>query len=555
MKHCLTALALVLATGAYAQTTPAPAPAPAAAPATASADAALTPDQASLRAHIAYLASDEMKGREAGTPEYDKAAAYVAEQMKRFGAQPAGDDGSYLQRVPLVSYKLTDKGTMSLTGAPRGTAPLAWGSDFVVSPNPSRASLTLTAPVVFVGYGIVAEGRDDYAGADVKGKIVAVMSGAPSNLQSEIRAHLGGAATKAAIAQSKGAVGIVTLESPTMAKMRPFSNNADNWDHARMTWAEKDGTGHIPAAKTPALGAISMAGAEKLFAGSGTTYAAAAAAVEGGQPSKPVALKGRLTASSTTAITQVPSYNVAGVIPGSDPQVGKEVVVLSAHLDHVGIGKAVNGDTIYNGAEDNAVGIASMLEVARKFQSSGQRPKRSVMFLAVTAEEKGLVGAEYFAFNPTVPKETLVANVNLDMPIITFPFEDVVAFGADRSTLGPMVRAAAEKMGVEYSPDPMPEQSFFVRSDHYRFVQQGIPAVFLWPGVKGPGKAAFDDFLTNHYHKPSDQLSTLKIDWQSGVRFVEANYAIASEIANSPQRPAWNKGDFFGLLYNGYGAK
>lgn len=543
MLRSLTALALVLSAPAFAQTAPArPA---------ATSVAQLTPEQAALRAHVAYLASDAMKGREAGTPEYDKAAAYVADQMKALGVQPAGDDGGYLQKVPLVSYKLTDKGSMKV-----GSTPLAFGKDYLPAANATRASMTIEGPVVFVGYGVVAPElqRDDYAGVDVKGKIVAVMSGAPASMASEIRAHYGNGSTKALAAEARGAVGIVTLETPTGAKVRPFSTSADSWDHARMTWAKADGTANVIAPSVTSAGSLSMAGAEKLFAGSGTTYAAVAAAAEAGQPVKPLALKNALSAASNTAITQVASSNVAGIIPGSDPKIGKEVVVISAHLDHVGIGKAVDGDTIYNGAMDNAVGIASMLEAARRFKDSGEKPKRSVMFLAVTAEEKGLVGADYFANNPTVPKETLVANVNLDMPIITFAFEDVVAFGADRSTLGPLVRAAAEKMGVGYSPDPMPEQGFFTRSDHYRFVQQGIPAVFLWPGVKGPGKAAFDDFLKNHYHKPSDEV-TLPIDWQAGVRFVEANYGIAREIANSDARPAWNKGDFFGVLYNGYGAK
>jgi hypothetical protein len=546
MTRSLTALALVLSMAACAQTPPV-ANAPAAPVAAAE---ATTPDQQALRAHIAMLSSDEMQGREAGTAAYDRAAQFVADQMKSLGVQPAGDAGSYLQRVPLVSFRSTDKGTMRA-----GSTPLVFGKEYLPSANPLRADMTIDAPVVFVGYGVTAPGenRDDYAGIDVRGKIVAVMSGAPASMASEIRAHYGNGTTKALEAAKRGAVGIVTLESPTAAKMRPFSAGVDNWDHARMTWARADGTPNVPAPSTPGVGALSMAGAEKLFAGSGTTYAAAAAAAEAGQPVKPMALANRLSATSKTEIKQVASSNVAGLIPGGDPALAKEIVVISAHLDHVGIGKAVDGDTIYNGAMDNSVGIASMLEVARRFRDSGEKPRRSIMLLAVTAEEKGLIGADYFAQNPTVPKEALVANVNLDMPIITYPFEDVVAFGADRSNLGGLVRAAAEKMGVAYSPDPMPEQGFFTRSDHYRFVQQGIPAVFLWPGVKGPGKAAFDDFLKNHYHKPSDEIGL--INWQSGVRFVEANYGIAREIANADARPAWNKGDFFGTLYNGYGAK
>ena len=328
MFRSLTALALVLSAPAIAQVAPRP----------AASASQLNPEQAALRAHIAYLASDAMKGREAGTPEYDKAAAYVADQMKALGVQPAGDDGGYLQKVPLVSYKLTDKGSMTV-----GATALAFGTEYLPAASATQAAMAIDAPVVFVGYGVVAPelGRDDYAGVDVKGKIVAVMSGAPASMASEIRAHYGNGGTKALVAEQRGAVGIVTLETPTGAKVRPFSASAASWDHARMTWAKADGTANVIAPSVTSAGSLSMAGAEKLFAGSGTTYAAVAAAAEAGQPVKPLALPAPLSATSNTAITQVASSNVAGIIPGSDPNIGKEVVVISAHLDHVGIGKAV----------------------------------------------------------------------------------------------------------------------------------------------------------------------------------------------------------------------
>ena len=201
---------------------------------------------------------------------------------------------------------------------------------------------------------------------------------------------------------------------------------------------------------------------------------------------------------------------------------------------------------------DNAVGVASLIEEARRFKTSGKPPRRSILFLAVTAEEKGLVGADYYAHNPTVPKANLVADVNLDMPIITYKFEDVTPFGAAHSTLGETVARAAAQIGVGMGGDPRPDEAFFVRSDHYRFVQQGIPSVFLWPGEKGPGKAATDAFLGSHYHQPSDDLiQQPAIDWESGARFVDVNYRIAREIADADQKPMWKKGDFFGTLFGG----
>ncbi|MFV0623861.1 M28 family metallopeptidase [Sphingomonas sp. ac-8] len=557
LSLALLATAAPIAAPALAQKAkPAPAAAAQAAPdvaaRNAAANAPLPADQAAMKAHVLFLASDAMRGREAGSPEYDIAARYVASQFYAAGLRPAGDQGSYLQKVPLLSYKAADKG-----GAAIGGDPLVFGEDYIPGANPANPTLVVDAPVVYVGYGLVAPsvGRDDYAAADVKGKIVAVVPGTPDGLNGEERAHFGSPATKAAIAMAHGAVGIVVLETPEAAKGQPFAKLAENWDRPRVTWAGRNGVAHVPAPSTPALGMLSQAAATKLFAGASTSWEQAAAALTGTTPFEAIELAKNLSVRMTTTSTPITSYNVAGMLPGSDPVVGKEVVVLTAHLDHVGVGEAVKGDTIYNGAMDNAVGIASLIEEAKRFQASGQPPKRSVLFLAVTAEEKGLVGSDYFANNPTVPKENLVADVNLDMPIITYKFTDVIAFGADRSTLGPIVRRAAAQAGASFSPDPMPEQGLFVRSDHYRFVQQGIPSVFLWPGEAGAGKEAVEKFFAEHYHQPSDEVvQDPAIDWESGSRFIQVNYQIARDIADAPERPMWNRGDFFGTLYGGIGA-
>ncbi|HTG37877.1 M28 family metallopeptidase [Sphingomonas sp.] len=552
-------LALSTSTVAIAQDVPAPAAAPDAAAVNTRVNAALPEAEAAMKAHVMFLASDAMQGREAGSATYDVAAQYVAAQFYAQGLRPAGDAGSYLQTVPLVSYKAADKGSFGWTRTGGSAQALVFGEDYIPGADPSRATTAIDAPVVFVGYGIDAPAfdRDDYAGVDVRGKVVAFFSGAPAGMPGEERAHFGNAANKAVTAQEKGAVGVILLESPTSAKVRPFSRLVEGWDHARMTWANADGTGFFAAPDAPSLGTLSMKGAEKLFAGARTPWAKVVATAESKAAKfRAVELPGRLSVKLSTETKPVTSYNVAGMLPGSDPALRDEVVVLTAHLDHVGVGTPKNGDAIYNGAMDNAVGIAALIEEAKRFKASGQAPKRSVLFLAVTAEEKGLVGADYFARHPTVPKENLVADVNLDMPILTYKFEDIVAFGADRSTLGQYVKNAATRLGVAVSADPMPDQGFFVRSDHYRFVQQGIPSVFVWPGAKGPGQAAFEAFLSTHYHQPSDEVGqTPPIDWASGVRFIEANYMIAREIADAAERPRWNKGDFFGTLYDGVGAK
>ena len=513
-------------------------------------DQSLPDDQAAMKAHVLFLASDALRGREAGSAEYMIAAEYVAAQFYAAGLKPAGDAGSYIQKVPLVTYRAADKGDVVLTRAGAAPVPLVFGEDYTPGTVAPAARTMIDAPVVFVGYGLVAPDyqRDDYARVDVRGKIVAYFGGAPIDFQSEERAHFQNPATKAVIAAQHGAVGAIVL---TRA---PLPGGSASYDRARTTWARPDGTGDAPG--VPVLATLSGAGSAKLFAGAKTPWdkiaprVADSKAIFAAEP-----LHVNAAVSLKTTFQPAASGNVAGLIPGSDPKLAREVVVLSAHLDHLGVGRPdAKGDAIYNGAEDNAVGIASLIEEAKRFKASAKPPRRTILFLAVTAEEKGLVGSDYFAKHPTVPIGSIVADVNFDMPILTYAFEDMTVFGADRSTLGPIVARAVSKLGVSMSPDPDPGQGYFVRSDHYRFVQQGVPSVFLWPGQKGPGKAAFADFIAHRYHRPSDDLSQ-PIDWAQGIRFVDANYAIAREIADSDARPRWNKGDFFGLLYHGYGAK
>lgn len=520
-------------------------------------NAPLPADQAAMKAHVLFLASDAMRGREAGSPEFAIAAQYVAAQFYAAGLRPGGDDGGYLQKVPLIAYKPADRGNFVWTAQGGQPLTLVFGEDFVPSPNPAKEETSLTAPVVFVGYGIVAPDykRDDYRGVDVKGKIVAFVGGAPANYDGEERAFFAGAPTKARIAAEHGAIGAIQIESPRTGRGNlPFAAVSRVWDRERVTWASGKITGGTDG--VPMLGVVSMAAAAKMFAGATIGWDQLRKAADSDNAAfRPVALKGSLSVAIKTEKRPLPSSNVIGLLPGSDPKLQDEIVILSAHLDHIGVGAPdKSGDTINNGAEDNAIGIASLIEEAKRFVASGKPPRRTILFLAVTAEEKGLVGSDYFANNPTVPLKSIVADVNLDMPLITYPFEDMVVFGAQRSTLGPIVERAAGSVGVSMSPDPMPEQGIFVRSDHFRFVQKGIPSVFLWPGEKGPGKAAWGDFMANHYHQPSDDLSQ-PIDWAQGVRFVTVNYTIAREIADNDERPRWNKGDYFGTYFGGYGAK
>jgi Zn-dependent M28 family amino/carboxypeptidase len=513
------------------------------APAQAQPDAAA----ANIKADMAYLASDRLKGREAGTPEYDMAARYVADRMKQIGLIPKGDKGGYFQHVPLLAFRTRDQGVLTLHDAAAHTVPLVFGADYLVRGNALAANLAVDAPLVFVGYGLVApeHGRDDYRGLNVKGKIVVALSGSPKFLQSEERAYYTNARTKLAAALAHGAVGFVSVDTLTGERLYPFANAVRQYQSWGMTWRKPDGTPFVPV-PLPSLAGISVAGAHKLLGANADKILAAAETRDGAV--KGFDLPWSLKADLHSEIKKMESENIVGLLPGSDPKLKDEYVVLSAHLDHLGITPPVNGDSINNGALDNASGVATTLEVARLF--AGKPARRSVLFLIDTAEEKGLIGAEYFAHNPTVPRAAIAADVDLDMPILTYDFTDVVAFGADRSTVGPSVRRAAAGMNVKLSPDPMPDEGIFTRSDHYRFVEQGIPAVFLLTGFANGGEAAFKDFLAHHYHKPSDDLS-LPIRYDMGAKFARLNYAITRELADTDVRPSWNKGDFFAAKFAG----
>lgn len=504
------------------------------------------PSADNMRAHMTFLADDLMQGRMPGTPGYDIAANYVAAQFALLHVKPAGENGTYLQKTPLVSYRPAEQGAISLIGNGR-PAVLKFGVDYRPSADPLGRQVRLTAPLVFVGYGVVApeKGRDDYEGLDVKGKIVVLLAGAPKSFQSEERAYYAGR-IKRLEAAKRGAVGYITLTTPTSERTRPFAKGNAHWRDTSMTWAQADGTPFYVGATVRPLGMISQAGAAKLFRDTPAKVdeiMAAAETPDGVTPRFELPLQAKVSLTHETR--SLVSSNVVGVIEGSDPALKGEYVVLSAHLDHIGVSEPVNGDGINNGALDNAGGIATLLEVARGFRESDDRPKRSILIVAVTAEEQGLIGAEYFAQNPTVPKGSIVANVNLDMPILLYDFTDVVAFGAERSSIGPAVRRAAQSMGVKLSPDPLPDEGLFTRSDHYRFVEAGIPSAFLMTGFANGGEAKFTEFLAKRYHMPSDDLAQ-GIDFDAGAKFAKLNYRIARELADGQDRPRWNAGDFFG---------
>ena len=501
-----------------------------------------------IRADVEFLASDLMEGRQAGTRGYDLAALYAATQLEAAGWQPAAADGSYFQQVPLIeTAPISSSVTVRPTGGGEaGSIPIP--TEALVAAGGERVDVS--GPVVFAGYGVSAPERkyDDYAGADVKGKIVALLPNAPASFPSEPRAHYASFDQKLHNAAERGAVGIVVVLTSAGLAKTPWEAYAGVLGEPLLTWAAADGSPGNRDGRIKTVVFVNPAGAARLFAGSAATFEDTVAATEKGTAGA-LQLKTTLTVSSVAKHRRLTSPNVVARLRGSDPTLAETSVLVTAHLDHTGVLTTGDGDRINNGAYDNAVGSGIVLDVARAL-AKAPRLRRSVVVALVTAEESGLVGSDYLAKHLPGPAGKLVANVNLDMPLLLTPSRDLVAFGAENSTLEAVVRAVAKELDYTLTPDPMPEENLFVRSDQYSFVKQGIPAVFLMPGFTARDKAVngqqlLGEFLAQHYHKPSDDLSR-PMDLGALEQFARANLRIVQRIADAAQAPAWKPGNFFG---------
>jgi hypothetical protein len=507
-----------------------------------------------IRADMRFLADDLLEGRGTATRGHEITAKFMAAQFEQMGLQPAGDNGTYFQSVPFRSGRPDEaKSTLTLVRG-RKEQKLVYRKDFITGADPGRAETSVDAPVVFVGDGVTApeQGYDDYKSIDAKGKIVALAFQAP-NFESSLKAHYSSFEVKQAIAVAHGAVGMIVISDPILERMYPYSKITRDLDFPQFRWLDKQGkpNDYFPELKGGAI--LSMAETKKLFEGSGHTAEEVFADIKAGTP-KSFALPLTAKIHNVTKLEDVRSPNVVAELEGSDLSLKTEYVVYSSHSDHLGIGQPVNGDKIYNGALDNASGSALLLEIARAFTQRNPRPRRSLLFVSVTGEEAGLLGSDYYAHYPTVPKDAIVANVNMDEDQMLWPLQDIVAFGAEHSSLDAVVRRAAESAHLGVSPDPMPEEVVFIRSDQYSFVKQGIPAVFPVPGFKSNDpkinpEAIFKKWEAERYHEPGDDMEQPGLLFDEAAKYGRFVFLCGDLIANDAQRPQWNKGDFFGKRY------
>lgn len=511
---------------------------------------------AAIEGHMVFLASDELEGRDTGSRGHEIASLYIATQLQALGLEPAGDNGTFFQRVPLRSSRLVPNSARMVLHTADGDQALPYPKAFFSGADPVATESSVSAPLVFVGYGLISEefGINDYQGLDLDGKIAVMLPGLPEHIPSEEAAHLG--RERSRFAAEQGAVGIITIHTPQREAVRPYANSILYLNTPSMRWLDSDGQPGGVQRQLRGGAYVHHEAAEALFAQAETPLSAIFEQLEAKEMPTGFALNISATLSRQSTHEDITSPNVVAVLPGSDASLRHEYVVLTAHSDHIGMIQDVRSDNrVNNGAMDNAAGVAILLETARMFTELAEPPKRSILFLVVTGEEKGLLGADYYAHNPTRPIENLIANVNMDMPVLLYPFADLIAFGANHSSLGPVVERAAAREGIRLSPDPMPEQAIFTRSDHYTLVRQGIPAVFLMTGFESQdpeqdAAAIWGSFFAKHYHKPTDSIADLTreygpIRYDFGAIFTQINFNIALDLANDPARPFWLQESYF----------
>jgi len=492
--------------------------------------------------YVSFLADDKLEGRDTGSAGHKRAAEFVAEQFARLGMKPAGTEG-FIQPVQFRSKTIDESKSALALVRSSGTTPLVLGEDAIISLRVDPADV-VEAPLVFVGHGLSnPEAKvDDFAGLDVRGKIVVYLAGAPSTIPGALAAHLQSAGERGALLRSLGVVGTIAIANPKNVDI-PWERSSLARFLPSMSLA--DPTMDDNRGLQIAVG-INPAKASKLFEGTGHTFGEILNAADTNSPLPRFEIPAQLKATVAVTRTDVTSQNVAAILPGTDPKLAGEYITFTAHLDHIGVGRPINGDSINNGAMDNASGVAALIDVAERLKAAGVPLKRSILFVAVTGEEKGLLGSRYFANAPTVDPKAIVANINTDMFLPLFPFKRLTVYGLTESDLGDDAASVAKSLGIEPEPDPEPKRNVFIRSDQYSFIRRGIPAIALKVGfLKGSAdEQTAKNWLTERYHAPSDDLKQ-PVDLQSASDFNALVARLIERVANRDTRPSWKPESFF----------
>jgi Zn-dependent M28 family amino/carboxypeptidase len=493
--------------------------------------------------HVKVLADDSMEGRETGSEGLRKAEEYVVQQLTKAGLEPAGTNG-YCQPVKLISRQIIEKDSTAALVRNGAEEPLSLGEDAYFSTRVDLTPEEVKAPLVFVGYGlkIPEKNYDDFAGLDLKGKIAVLLSGSPSDVPAALASHYQSAGERWKALREAGAVGIISIPNPASMDI-PWSRMSLNRAHPQMELAEPEF--HETVGEKTAL-TFNPAKAEKLFTGSGHSFQEIADLGKERKPLPHFPLAVSLKARARVQTTEINSANLVAKLPGNDPKLKNEYVVLSAHIDHIGIGEPINGDRIYNGAMDDGSGSALLLDMAASLKEHPEKIRRSILFVFVTAEEKGLLGSKYFAAHPTVDSKSIVADINVDMFLPIVPLKVLRVQGLTDSDLGDRAREIAQAHGVRVQPDPEPLRNLFIRSDQYNFVRHGIPALIMDVGFDtgSPEQKTFKDWLTNRYHAPSDDVDQ-PVDLSAAALYEEIVRDLLISVANAAGRPRWKPDSFF----------
>jgi Zn-dependent M28 family amino/carboxypeptidase len=502
-----------------------------------------------MRAHVKYLASDELEGRGVGTRGEKLATEYLAAQLRTEGVEPGGDNGTYFQRVPLVGSTTLPDAKLTIAGRD-GAVALSFVQDWVGTAYSQKPENDFDAEAVFVGHGICAPeyGWDDYKGQDVRGKVLVYFTNEPTSNDPNFFAgraltYYGRWTYKFEEAARRGAVAALIVHTTPTAGYG-WGVVSGSWSQERPELLLKPGEHGLELAAW-----LSEAAGAKLLASTGKTLDELLAMAD--QKSfQPIPLGVHVVGHIPVKLRQIESRNVIGRVDGADPQLKQQAVLFTAHWDHLGIGVPVNGDKIYNGAVDNATGCAMVLEIARVWAALPEKPKRSGLFALVTAEESGLLGSQYYGEHPEVPAGLTAADINFDA---FYPFgktRDVSVSGSERTTLWPIIERDARRLNLTITPDAEPEQGHYYRSDHFSLARVGIPSFSISQGTDYPGKPAdfgktvFEEYNAKHYHQPSDEYHE---DWDfAGMeQMAMFGLTLGLDFANTPKLPTWKPGDEF----------